>query len=474
MGGNKELKILFAEDMEADFEIAVNELTSNGLVFSRHRVETKENFIKALNEFKPDIVISDYSMPQFDGMKALQITKDYNKSIPFIILTGTLNEEIAVDCMKAGATDYVIKEHIGKLPFAVKEAMRYRDIMLKKIEAEAALLESETRYRSMFEKNYAVMVLLDSEDYRIIDANPAASGYYGYSIDELKNMNISDLSIEEEKSLLYRYNPSINNNANHFYSQHILSNSIVRDVEIFLSPINYRGAQLSHCIIQDITDRNKAVEALQISLNEKKELIKEIYHRTKNNMQVIISMFSLQTVYSDEDKIEKILKDMENRIRAMALVHEKLYKSRNLSRLDLKEYLTELVYNIIAGYGITDKIKILNNMMNIDVLIDTAVPCGIVVNELVTNIAKYAFPDNRPGILSIDLGMDQNGYILLVVSDNGIGCEIDLNSGNNLSMGLQIVKNIVEYQLRGIIELRAEAGMKWIIRFKDNVYNERV
>lgn len=475
MNENKELKILFAEDMVADFELAIHELTRNGLVFKSKRVEKSEDFINALNEFNPDLVISDYSMPQFNGMQALKISKEHDISLPFIILTGTLNEETAVECMKSGATDYVIKEHIGKLSFAAKEALRYRDAMRKKTAAEAALLESESRYRSMFENNYAVMLLINPQDGKIVDVNPAASEYYGISRQEFTGKNISDISSAEKMVFHEDLNLAITGSNNHFFSKHVLHNGMERDVEVFCSPISYMGKNLIHCIIQDITERNKAVEALQISLNEKKDLIREIYHRTKNNMQVIISMFSLQSIFSGDEKFEKILRDMENRIKAMSLVHEKLYKSRNLSRLDLKEYLTELVDNIISGYGITaDKIKIKNEMENIEILIDAAIPCGLVVNELVSNVAKYAFPGDKAGELIISLSMDSSGEIKLVISDNGVGSGIKLDSINNLSMGLQIVKNIVEYQLRGSVELSSNTGMIWTIKFKDNAYEERV
>ena len=230
-----------------------------------------------------------------------------------------------------------------------------------------------------------------------------------------------------------------------------------------------------HCIIHDITQRNVAMEELNKSLAEKKELISEIYHRTKNNMQVIISMFSLKSMYSEDEKLEKIFKDMENRIRAMSLVHEKLYQSRNLSKLNLKEYLSELVVNILSAYGITDsKISVKNKMENIEVLIDTAIPCGLVVNELVSNVVKHAFPDNRSGEIITSLTIDEADEIELVVSDTGVGCGALPGLEEIESMGLQIVKNIVEYQLKGKIELSPSAGTKWIIRFSDNVYEERI
>ena len=117
------LKILFVEDLPSDAELAVMELRKEGLRFEQIRVDTRDPFIKALEEFKPDIVISDYMMPSYNGMLALIDAREYNPSIPFILLTGSMNEETAVECIKAGATDYIIKEHMTRLPFAVKEAL---------------------------------------------------------------------------------------------------------------------------------------------------------------------------------------------------------------------------------------------------------------------------------------------------------------------------------------------------------------
>jgi DNA-binding response OmpR family regulator len=109
MNKEKSLRILFVEDLPSDMELAARELKKNGLKFTSLRVETKEEFLKALEEFKPEIIISDYALPSFDGMQALQLSKAHNSTIPFIILTGSMNEDTAVECMKSGADDYVIK-----------------------------------------------------------------------------------------------------------------------------------------------------------------------------------------------------------------------------------------------------------------------------------------------------------------------------------------------------------------------------
>jgi len=327
----------------------------------------------------------------------------------------------------------------------------------------------------MFENNYAVMLLVDSQDAAIVDANPAASDYYGYSHDEMISKNLEEISFIDKKTLLDRLNLSITGNKNHFISKHKLKNNIVRDVEVFMSPISFEGRKLVHGIIQDVTERNRALEELQTSLDEKKELIKEIYHRTKNNMQVIISMLSLQSIFTGDEKLEKVLKDMESRIMAMSLVHEKLYQSQNLSKLNLKDYLNDLIHNIMSGYGIPkDKILIIEQMADADILIDTGVPCGLVINELVSNVAKHAFPGEQKGEMVIKLSVDAAGVIELIVADNGIGSGLDFGLKSNESMGLQIIRNIVEYQLKGTAEIDNSSGTKWTVKFKDNLYEERI
>jgi len=132
METDNQMRILFVEDVPADAEIAVRELQKGGIQFRSVRVDTKEEFLKALEEFRPDIIISDYAMPEFDGMQALILAKEYEAGIPFIMLTGSINEETAVECMKAGATDYILKDRMKRLPFAVNEALEQRKIRLRK------------------------------------------------------------------------------------------------------------------------------------------------------------------------------------------------------------------------------------------------------------------------------------------------------------------------------------------------------
>lgn len=176
------LRILFVEDVPIDMEIASRELKRNGFQFESRRVETKDTFLIALEDFAPDIVISDYSLPEFDGMKALKLTRSIKPLIPFILLTGSLNEETAVKCMKAGATDYVLKEQIARLPFAVKDAIKQKKILAEKEITEAALKESEAKFRRIAENAHDLIYRYELEPARRFTyVSPAATQITGYT-----------------------------------------------------------------------------------------------------------------------------------------------------------------------------------------------------------------------------------------------------------------------------------------------------
>ena len=178
------LRILFVEDISTDAELAVREIKKAGIPFEHMRVETKDAFLSALNEFNPDIIISDYAMPSFDGMKALKLSQTQNPLRPFIILTGSMNEDTAVACMKAGATDYLIKGRISRLPFAVNEALEYGRVLKEKESASKALKESQRKYKDLFE-NAVVGIYRSRTDGTIMEVNQALCTMLGIDRKEI-------------------------------------------------------------------------------------------------------------------------------------------------------------------------------------------------------------------------------------------------------------------------------------------------
>lgn len=229
----------------------------------------------------------------------------------------------------------------------------------------------------------------------------------------------------------------------------------------------------------EINERRQAQEQLNTSLREKEVLLKEIYHRTKNNMQVITSLLNLQANQIDDPRYVALFNDSRNRITSMALVHEKLYLSKNLSSIDFKDYITSLANGLLTFYGKNARnVSLSVNAGEIILGIDTAIPCGLIINELLSNSFKYAFPEGRSGSIFIDLKKtatdDNDSEYELTVTDNGIGLPADIDIKNTKSLGLQLVTNLTMHQLRGSIELRRSGGTSFLIRFKEPKYNDRL
>ncbi len=225
---------------------------------------------------------------------------------------------------------------------------------------------------------------------------------------------------------------------------------------------------------RDITERKLAEEQIKTSLDEKVVLLRELYHRTKNNMQVIMSMINLQIKDVKDESILNMFQETKNRINSMALVHEKLYQTKNMSRIDLKEYFLDLISLLSNSYQSGSQgIKITTDMKSVMATIDSAIPCGLIMNELVSNVFKHAFPGENTGEIKISLKKDDDGDIEIVVSDNGVGLQDEMDIRNINSLGLQSVVALTEHQLEGSLSVVKGNGTKFSISFKENPHKER-
>lgn len=225
----------------------------------------------------------------------------------------------------------------------------------------------------------------------------------------------------------------------------------------------------------EICERQKAQMEAETSLRERELLLSEIHHRVKNNMQIVSSLLRIQSRRSDDPKTQGILDDSRNRVSAMALIHETLYKPANLSSVSLREYIEELTLNLFDSYGVDpERITLVTDVESISLNIETATPCGLIINELVTNCLKYAFPEKRPGMISLSLKRDGlDGYLLRVV-DNGVGLPDDLDIRQTRSLGLQLVINLTENQLQGRVEVQRGEGVAYLVAFREINYARRL
>jgi two-component sensor histidine kinase len=241
----------------------------------------------------------------------------------------------------------------------------------------------------------------------------------------------------------------------------------IRNVLISASPI--KGAagipKTTLAVITDITDRKQAEERIKASLQEKEVLLKEIHHRVKNNMQIISSLLSLQESYIKDPFVLKAFRESQVRIRSMAMIHEKLYQSEDLARIDIGEYIESLVVDLFHTYSVTPgAITFKNNVEYIYLELNIAIPCCLLLNELISNSLKYAFPGGRKGEISIDFKSKKDTY-QLTVKDNGVGFPEDLDFRTVESLGMQLIHMFVK-KLHGTVELNSRCGTEFKIEFK--------
>jgi two-component sensor histidine kinase len=216
--------------------------------------------------------------------------------------------------------------------------------------------------------------------------------------------------------------------------------------------------------IMDITDSKKAEEKVRNILLENEMLLKEIQHRVKNNFQVMLSLLSLQARHIKDKDFHEIFKVSQNRIKTLALVYEKLYYSKELSKIDFGEYVNQLVKNLIYVYNVnTINVSIKINAENVPMDLDKAVPCGLLINELVSNCLKHAFPEKKRGEISVVI-KEKDNNVELIVSDNGVGLPDNIDYKSTETLGLQLVMTLVA-QIDGLINYDKNNGSRFTITF---------
>jgi two-component sensor histidine kinase len=231
--------------------------------------------------------------------------------------------------------------------------------------------------------------------------------------------------------------------------------------------MEYKKINEISCIAFEITHRKETEDKLLNSLKDKEVLLKEVHHRVKNNLQVISSILSLQTSYVRDKKTLGILQESQNRIKSMSFIHESLYQNEDFTSIKISEYVTTLTQNLLYSYRIKgEKISLQTSFDDVYLNIDQAIPCGLIINELVSNALKYAFEDADEGLILVEL-LQNGNKINLVVSDNGIGLPSSIELELSDTLGFQLVHALVD-QLDASIDVNREKGTKYLITFEQN------
>jgi two-component sensor histidine kinase len=242
------------------------------------------------------------------------------------------------------------------------------------------------------------------------------------------------------------------------------------DIDLLMALSPEIGISIQNAMVTDMKEKqlNAILEAegkIRASLREKEVLLKEIHHRVKNNLQIVSSLLYLQAARTEHPGAVSALTESRARVRSMALIHEKLYQSPNLASVDMGEYTRSLVSDLQHSHRTeNNSVRLTVDIGEINLGITEAIPCGLIINELVSNAVKHAFPKGKEGQIRIQLVRENTKHILLTVSDNGVGFPENVDFRNSPSLGLTLVNSLVQ-QLDGSIELDRQGGTTFTITF---------
>jgi len=330
------------------------------------------------------------------------------------------------------------------------------------------MINSEERYRDLYDHTPVMMHSID-RDGHLLSINNFWLEALGYERSEVIGRRSTEFLTEAsrryavESALPGFWETGVASDVDY---QFVKKNGEVMDV--LLSAISTRDQfgeiEYSRAFLIDVTGRRRAEEAMKTALQEKEVLLREINHRVKNNLQIISSLISLQSQDIQDEQALSSLRVSQERIQAMALVHEMLQQSDDLARIDVGEYIKRLADDFRISYGLASRnVNLIIDVDNILLGVDTAIPCGVIINELVSNSLKHAFPEDRVGEIVISF-KELDGQYTMIFKDDGVGLPEDLDIGNPASLGLTIV-NALTGQLNGAIDLGRNGGTEIRITF---------
>ena len=342
----------------------------------------------------------------------------------------------------------------------------------KSKEVEQSLQDNIVRYRALFD-NVSDAIFVYNLEGKVTTANTSACKLTGYTIEEMLGKKPDFFTVPEEYDDAYqRYEqivvqgdhpPLYERTLNTKQGDRLICEIRARRVDDEQgNPLFFQG------MVRDVTKRKQTEAQIQASLQEKEILLKEIHHRVKNNLQVISSLLDLQSAYIEDEVVLEMFQESRSRVRSMALVHEQLYRSADLARIGLADYIHDLTGYLTRSYG-----RMAGNvLLDVDVdkillSVETAVPLGLIINELVSNAYKHAFADGRSGQITIRLQMLSNHQIRLIVQDNGVGLPANIDFQNSPTLGLTIIMTLVD-QLQGAIHLDTQNGLRFELTFLHN------
>ena len=460
------IRVLILEDRPEDAELMIHELRRCQFDPQWWRVDTESEFNAHLGS-RPDVILSDYNMPLLDSPRALELMRELGLDIPFIVVSGAIGEDVAVAMMRRGATDYLLKDRLTRLGPAVRRALDEKKLRDQTRQAEKALRASEVRFDAFMNHSPALAFIKD-EHGRILYMNNTCEHVWGKTLAEclgkanhdLWPARLADQFAARDAAALGRGETS----------QLVEEASLPDGRDLHLLSFRFpfsdvEGRRLLGVVSVDVSEQVRSERALSRALAAKEVLLRELHHRVKNNLQVVSSLLTMQAGSLQNSNTVNALERTRERVECMAMIHERLQGDHDADRVDFREYAGALARDLLHAHGAeTDRILLKLDLEPLTLELSQAIPCGLILNELLTNALKHAFPDGRSGEIRIALACGQDERVRLTVSDNGIGGIANPGTQKPSSLGLRIV-DVLSRQLDGEVRQDAGAGASFSIVF---------
>ena len=455
-------RILVVEDeaiVAEDLQLAIIDLSYEVV----GRAVSANEAVKKAVELKPDLILMDiFLIGEKNGIDASREIKA-KMDIPIIFLTAYTDVELVDRAKSTEPYAYIVK------PFQERQLFASIEMAMYKSRVERRLRKSEEFNFSLLNNSSNPLIVINP-DTSIRYVNPAFELLTGFSSAKLIGEKAPyPWWIEEaSKERIAEFKEIIQKGTKDFEMLFQRKDGERFWVKITSTPVKSDGEfeyYLANWV--DITDYKKAEQKIKATLVEREVLLKDNHHRVKNNLQIISRMLNQQSGKITDKKVLEIFRETQNRVESMALIHEKLYQSKDMTRIDFADYIQAVASHLFPQYNVDPSvIKQKIDAHDVFMGINTAIPCSLIINELLSNCLKHAFPAGKEGEIRIDLRSDANKKFTLIVSDNGVGFPEDLDFRNTETVGLQLVCTLVE-QLEGTIELDRHGGTEFEITFAE-------
>jgi len=455
-------KILIAEDNAITAEQIKKFLQNVGFKVDAIEPSASRALRQMENETPDLIIVGDRLKTKMNGIELVgTILNDYN--IPVIYMSASADE--------AGLEIIEKTKPLGTItkPFEMKELLREINMTLYKQQIAKQLRESEQKYKLLTEKSLASITIFNRKGHFLFMNRYGSSWLGGKPEDYIGKKSLYDVFPKEDADKhVKRFNRIVDSGKGESIEEY--DPQLKRWISSSLEPVELIGEEIGvQVIAYDITESRKNYEQIQRDLQEKEILLQELHHRVMNNLQIICSLLSLQAEHIRNKQTLDIFRESQNRVRSMALVHRELFQSTDFLSIDYNRYIENLVLQLYRVYDsapgrIAYKLKVENVSININLV----VPFGLVINELVSNALRHAFPPSfeRKGRVKISLRRNEKDEIELIVNDNGVGIPKTIDIHYSDSLGMQLIVMLVKDQLNGKIKLDRRGGAKFTIIFK--------